>query len=89
MIRKNFLVLVTILLMAAVCIAGCSFNLGTPTPTTVPTTIQTVPPAPTAEPTVGTGYHNRCYDNGNTYSDNRESDPARNRDTHDKDLHDL
>jgi hypothetical protein len=52
MIRKKFLVLVTVLLMAAVCIAGCSFNLGTPTPTTVPTTIQTVPPAPTAEPTV-------------------------------------
>lgn len=52
MIRKNFLVLVIVLLVAAVCIAGCSFNLGTPTPTVVPTTLQTLPPAPTAEPTV-------------------------------------
>jgi len=49
MIRKKNLLLVTVLLLAAVCIAGCTMNLGTPAPTTVPTTVQTVPP--TAEPT--------------------------------------
>lgn len=51
MIRKRTLTLVAVLLMAAVCFAGCTFNAGTPTPTPVPTAIQTVPPAPTTEPT--------------------------------------
>jgi hypothetical protein len=51
MIRNKLLLLVAVLLMAAVCIAGCSVNLGTPAPTPVPTTIQTVPPTTTAEPT--------------------------------------
>ena len=44
-----------ILLMAAVCIAGCTMNLGapasTPAPTPVPTTVQAIPPITTAEPT--------------------------------------
>jgi hypothetical protein len=51
MIRKKSLLFVAVLLMAAVCIAGCSVNVGTPTPTTVPTTVQTIPPTTTAEPT--------------------------------------
>jgi hypothetical protein len=51
MIRNKSLILIAVLLMAAVCIAGCTFNVGTPAPTTVPTTIPTVQPAPTAEPT--------------------------------------
>jgi hypothetical protein len=50
MMRKKSLLLVAVLLVAAVCIAGCSINVGTPTPTTVPTTIQTAPPTTTAEP---------------------------------------
>jgi hypothetical protein len=52
MIRKTTILSLTVLLIAAVCIAGCTVNLGTPTPTpTVTTTIQTVPPTPTTEPT--------------------------------------
>ena len=52
MIRKKSLLLAVVLLVAAVCIAGCTVNLGTPTPTTtIPTTIQTVPPTTTTEPT--------------------------------------
>jgi hypothetical protein len=52
MIRKKTLLFVTILLMAAVCIAGCTVNVGAPTQTTVATIVQTVPPTTiTAEPT--------------------------------------
>jgi hypothetical protein len=52
MIMRKSLLLVAVLLVAAVCIAGCSVNTGTPTPTTtVPTTVPTVPPTTTAEPT--------------------------------------
>jgi hypothetical protein len=52
MIRKNTLLLVVILLLTAVCIAGCTVNMGTPTPTTtIPTTVMTAPPTTTAEPT--------------------------------------
>ncbi len=43
-----------ILIVAAVCSAGCSVNTGTPAPTTattVPTTVVTVPPKTTAETT--------------------------------------
>jgi hypothetical protein len=57
MIRKNFLLLMAVLIMAAVCIAGCSVNLGGTTPTPVPTTVQTVPPttaAPTTAPVTTT-----------------------------------
>ena len=75
MIWKKTLLLVAVLLLAAVCIAGCTVNLGAPAPTTVPTTIQTVPPTTTAEPTTGTGYHNHCHDSGNNCSD-RERSPA-------------
>jgi len=51
MIRKKSLLLMAVLLLAVVCIAGCSVNMGTPTPTTtVPTTVLTVPPTTTAEP---------------------------------------
>jgi len=49
--RKISFLLMVVLIMSAVCIAGCSVNLGTPTPTTMPTTVQTVPPTPTAAPT--------------------------------------
>jgi hypothetical protein len=52
MIGKKSILFVAILLVAAVCIAGCSVNVGTPTPTTtVPTTVLTVPLTTTAEPT--------------------------------------
>lgn len=52
MIRKKTMLLVAGLLVAAVCIAGCSVNMGTPaTTTSVPTTVQTVPPTIT-EPTM-------------------------------------
>ena len=51
MIRKKTILLVAILLIASVCIAGCSVNLGTPAPTTIPTTVPTIPPTVTAEPT--------------------------------------
>ena len=51
MIRKKTILTVAILIMAAVCIAGCSVNVGAPAPTPDPTTVQTVPPATTAEPT--------------------------------------
>ncbi len=58
MIWKKYLFLVTMLLVATVCIAGCTFNLGTPAPTpvpttvpTIPTTVLTVPPAITTEST--------------------------------------
>lgn len=51
MIRKKPLLIVAILLVAAVCIAGCSVNVGTPAPTSVPTTAPTVPPTTTAVPT--------------------------------------
>jgi len=50
MIRKKSLLLMAVLLMAAVCIAGCSVNLGGTAPTPVPTSVQTVPPT-TAAPT--------------------------------------
>lgn len=52
MIRKKILVIVALLVMAAVSFAGCTFNVGAPAPTPVPTTIQTVPPTTTAEPTI-------------------------------------
>jgi len=51
MIMRKSLLLLAVLLVAAVCIAGCSVNVGTPTPTTAPTTVQTVPPTTTTEPT--------------------------------------
>lgn len=51
MIRKDGFLLITSLLVAAVCIAGCTFSFGTPAPTPVPTTIATAPPTPTQEPT--------------------------------------
>jgi len=51
MIRKKTILVVAILVMAAVCIAGCSVNVGAPAPTPVPTAVQTVPPTTTAEPT--------------------------------------
>jgi hypothetical protein len=51
MIREKSLLLVAIFLVAAVCFSGCTVNVGAPTPTAVPTTIQTVPPTTTAEPT--------------------------------------
>jgi hypothetical protein len=51
MIRKKTMLLLAGLLVAAVCIAGCSVNMGAPaTTTSVPTTVQTVPPTITAEP---------------------------------------
>jgi hypothetical protein len=49
--RKMTILLVTALLIASVCIAGCSMNLGSPAPTTIPTPVQTVPPITTAGPT--------------------------------------
>jgi hypothetical protein len=51
MIRKKSLLLVGVLLVATVCIAGCSMNFGGPAPTPVPTPVQTVPPAATSEAT--------------------------------------
>jgi hypothetical protein len=52
LIRKKSLLFLTLLLLAAVCIAGCTTSSGTPAaPTVAPTTIQTVPPTTTAEPT--------------------------------------
>ena len=52
MIWKKSFLLVTVLILAAVCIAGCTVNMGTPTPaTTIPTAIPTVLPTKTAEPT--------------------------------------
>lgn len=57
MTRKKTIAIVCILLIGAVCIAGCTMNVGTPPATTlspatiVPTTIQTIPPK-TAEPTM-------------------------------------
>jgi hypothetical protein len=54
MIRKKSLLLVALLLPVAVCIAGCTVNLGVPAqtsvPTTIPITVQTVSPTTTAEP---------------------------------------
>jgi len=44
MMRKETLLLVTGLVMAAVCIAGCTFNAGTPPATPAQTAIQTIPP---------------------------------------------
>jgi hypothetical protein len=56
MIRKKFLLLVAVLLIAAVCIAGCTVNVGAPpsasAPTPVPTTVQTIPPPTTDNPTI-------------------------------------
>jgi hypothetical protein len=50
--RKKSLLLVTVLIFAAVCIAGCTVNMGTPAPTTIiPTTVPTVLPTTTAVPT--------------------------------------
>jgi len=52
MIRKKNLLLIAVLLLAAVCIAGCTVNMGTPAPTTtIPTTVMTVLPTTTAEQT--------------------------------------
>lgn len=57
MTREKTIFLVSVLLIGAVCIAGCTMNVGTPPTTTlaptttVPTTIQTSPPT-TAEPTI-------------------------------------
>jgi hypothetical protein len=52
MIWKKSLLMGTVLILAFVCIAGCTVNMGTPTPTaTIPTTISSVPPTITAEPT--------------------------------------
>jgi hypothetical protein len=55
MIRKKTLLLVALLLIAAVCIAGCAMNFGTPAstqaPIPVPTTVLAIPPTITAEPT--------------------------------------
>src|SRR5512136_2934817 len=52
MIRKKIMLLVAGLLVAAVCIAGCSVNMGAPaTTTSVPQTVQTIPPT-IAEPTI-------------------------------------
>jgi hypothetical protein len=52
MIRKKTILFVAVLLVASVCIAGCTVNMGTPTPTTtVPTTVPTVPLTTTAAPT--------------------------------------
>jgi len=48
---KKTLLLVAVLLVAVVCITGCTVNVGAPTPTTVPTTVQTAPPTTTVEPT--------------------------------------
>jgi len=50
--RKMTILLVATLLIASVCIAGCSMNPGTPVPTTTPTTVQTVPPVTTTEATL-------------------------------------
>jgi hypothetical protein len=57
MIRKNTIFVVAVLLVGAVCITGCTMNVGTPPATTpappttaVPTTVQTIPPTTTAEP---------------------------------------
>lgn len=51
MIWKSALLSAAIILVAAVCIAGCTVNVGTPSPTTVPTTIQTALPETTIVPT--------------------------------------
>lgn len=52
MIRKKTILFVAVLLVAAVCISGCTVNMGTPTPTTtVPTTVPTVLPTTTAAQT--------------------------------------
>jgi hypothetical protein len=52
MTGKKTLLLLAILLMATVCITGCTVNVGTPTPTTVITPVHTtIPPTTTAEPT--------------------------------------
>ena len=51
MILRRALLPATILIMTAVCISGCTVNVGNPAPTTVPTTLQTAPPATTAVPT--------------------------------------
>lgn len=57
MTRKKSIFLIAVLLAGAVCIAGCTMNVGTP-PTTTPapttsvlTTVQTFPPTTTPEPT--------------------------------------
>jgi len=44
MMRKETLLLVTGLVMAAVCITGCTFNAGTTPATPAQTAIQTIPP---------------------------------------------
>jgi hypothetical protein len=54
MIKEKTFLLVTVLLVAVVCIAGCTVNVGAPTPTATPTTIQTLPPSTTAQPTTVT-----------------------------------
>jgi hypothetical protein len=51
MIRKKTILEVAILIMAAVCIAGCSVNMGAPAPTPAPTPVQTVPTTTTSAPT--------------------------------------
>jgi hypothetical protein len=52
MIRKKTILFMTVLLLAAVCITGCTVNVGAPAMTTsIPTAVQTVPPITTIEPT--------------------------------------
>jgi hypothetical protein len=51
MISKNGIMLIVALLVAGVCVTGCTFSFGTPTPTPAPTTIATAPPTPAPEPT--------------------------------------
>jgi hypothetical protein len=53
MIRKKTILFVVVLLVAVVCIAGCSVNVGAPaTTTSVTTTIQTIPPTTTFASTI-------------------------------------
>lgn len=51
MIRKKTLLIMAMLLVAAACITGCTVNVGTPAPTTVPIIVQTTAPPQTTEPT--------------------------------------
>lgn len=56
MIRERTIILVPVLIVAAVCFAGCALNVGAPAttssvPTPLPTMVQTVPPTTTTEPT--------------------------------------
>ena len=51
MIWRKTLFPAALFIVAAVCIAGCTVNVGNPAPTTVQTTVQTAPPTTTAAPT--------------------------------------